>query len=579
MSQTPSRRTGPPYRAALAALLIAACHHDSVSGPGGTTGVACGDASAIRLSPNEATTRVCGGGRVITLSGGAKYLIVPQFATGSPAAGVADVPVAYRIGVTANAPTAAVSASLMPKPPASAASPPMQQRFDDALRDNARREAASAGWRTVTPRAAGAIRGVAAALPDVGSLRDFHVLVGSLGTLTSASISARLSYVGANLLLYVDTLAPVGGFTSSQLQSFGQYFDQTLYQLDVAAFGAPADIDGNGHVIMLLSPSVNQLTSAAQCRTSGYVAGYFNGSDFGSSTSSNRGEIFYSVVPDPGGTLSCPHTVANLLASVPATFLHELQHLISFSQHVVVQGGPPEEGWLDEGLSIRGEELGSEYFETKFPPPTGRTNPSQLFPDSSQGFVSGFLSDSYSYLLLPDTASATLHSDSDNGFAWRGSDWLLIHWLGDLKGNGVFTALERTRNTGIANIASAAGESFASLFGDFSLALWTDSLPGIPRSSIPARDRFKSRNLRQLYQRLFDTGGGSPSFPRAYPVAPVTLTTTTPMSASMVPGTMAFYIFDLTSATSDVAIQFATPAGAAFASNLHAQVSIYRLPN
>src|SRR5512143_3840578 len=579
MSQTPSRRTGPPYRAARAALLIAACHHDSVSGPGGTTGVACGDASAIRLSPNEATTRVCGGGRVITLSGGAKYLIVPQFATGSPAAGVADVPVAYRIGVTANAPTAAVSASLMPKPPASAASPLLQQRFDDALRDNARREAASAGWRTVTTRAAGAIRGVAAALPDVGSLRDFHVLVGSLGTLTSASISARLSYVGANLLLYVDTLAPVGGFTSSQLQSFGQYFDQTLYQLDVAAFGAPADIDGNGHVIMLLSPSVNQLTSAAQCRTSGYVAGYFNGSDFGSRTSSNRGEIFYSVVPDPGGTLSCPHTVSNLLGSVPATFLHELQHLISFSQHVVVQGGPPEEGWLDEGLSIRGEELGSEYFETKFPPPSGRANPSQLFPDSSQGFVSGFLSDSYSYLLRPDAASATLHPDSDNGFAWRGSDWLLIHWLGDLKGNAVFTALERTRNTGIANIASAAGEPFASLFGDFSLALWTDSLPGVPRSSIPARDRFKSRNLRQLYQRLFDTGGGSPSFPRAYPVAPATLTTTTPMSASMVPGTMAFYILDLTSATSDFAIQFATPAGAAFASNLHAQVSIYRPPN
>jgi hypothetical protein len=230
-------------------------------------------------------------------------------------------------------------------------------------------------------------------------------------------------------------------------------------------------------------------------------------------------------------------------------------------------------------LSIRAEELGSEYFEAKFPPPSGRASPAQLFPDSSQGFVSGLLSDSYTYLLRPDTASVTLHSDSDNGFAWRGSDWLLVHWLGDLKGKSIFTTLERSRNTGVANIAASAGESFSSLFGDFSLALWTDSLVGVPRASIPARDRFQSRNLRQLYQRLFDTGSGSPNFPRPYPVAPVSLTNIGPVSASMVPGTAAFYILDLTSTPSNLTIQFATPAGTPFTAAFHAQVSVYRLPN
>jgi hypothetical protein len=486
--------------------------------------------------------------------------------------------VAYQIGVPA-ASSAVAAASLVPRPASAPASVPLQQQFDDALLDRARRDAMSTSWRTATSRPTGANRSVAVAPPDVGSLRDFHVLVSGLQSFTSATISARLSYVGANILLYVDTLAPANGFTGSQLQSFGQYFDQTLYQLDVAAFGAPADVDGNGHVIMLLSPSVNQLTAAADCKTSGYVAGYFNGSDFGTSPSSNRGEVFYAVVPDPNGSLSCAHTVTNLLAAVPATFLHELQHLISFSQHVVVQGGAPEEGWLDEGLSIRAEELGSEYFEAKFPPPSGRASPAQLFPDSSQGFVSGLLSDSYTYLLRPDTASVTLHSDSDNGFAWRGSDWLLVHWLGDLKGKSIFTALERSRNTGVANIAASAGESFSSLFGDFSLALWTDSLVGVPRASIPARDRFQSRNLRQLYQRLFDTGSGSPNFPRPYPVAPVSLTNIGPVSASMVPGTAAFYILDLTSTPSNLTIQFATPAGTPFTAAFHAQVSVYRLPN
>jgi hypothetical protein len=277
--------------------------------------------------------------------------------------------------------------------------------------------------------------------------------------------------------------------------------------------------------------------------------------------------------------VSCAHSVTGLLNAVPATFLHELQHLISFSQHVVVHGGQPEEGWLDEGLSIRAEELGSEYFETKYPPPSGRTNPSQLFPDSSQGFVSGFLSDSYAYLLRPDTTTVTLHSDSDDGFAWRGGDWMLVHWLGDLKGKSLFTALDQSRNTGIANIAAAAGEPFATLFGDFSLALWTDSLPGIPRSAIPARDRFQSRNLRQIYQRLFDTNAQNPMVPRAYPVLPTVLTTTAPASATLVPGGMAFYTIDLTGTTGSVAIRFSTSAGSTFSQTLHPQVSVYRLPN
>jgi hypothetical protein len=563
----------------VALVCVAGCHHDSITDPNSPAGNACGNGSVVRLSPNQAATLVCGStGKVFTLSGGAKYLIVPQFATGSPAAGIVDVPVAYQIGVPTGS-SAVAAASLLPQQTSAPVPVPLQQQFDDALLDRARRDAMSSGWRTVTPRATTANRSVAVVAPDVGSLRDFHVLVSGLGSFTSATISARLSYVGANILLYVDTLAPANGFSGSQLQSFGQYFDQTLYQLDVAAFGAPADVDGNGHVIMLLSPSVNQLTGALDCRTNGYVAGYFNGSDFGSSPSSNRGEVFYSVVPDPNGTLSCAHTVTSLLAAVPATFLHELQHLISFSQHVVVQGGAPEEGWLDEGLSIRAEELGSEYFEAKFPPPSGRANPSQIFPDSSQGFVNGLLTDSYSYLLRPDTAAVTLHSDSDNGFAWRGSDWLLVHWLGDLKGKAIFTALERSRNTGVANIAAAAGESFASLFGDFSLALWTDSLPGVPRASIPARDRFQSRNLRQIYQRLFDTNAGSPLFLRPYPLVPTTLTANVPVSASMVPGTAAFYIIDMTSTSSNVTIQFATPAGTPFMAALYAQVSIYRLPN
>ena len=204
---------------------------------------------------------------------------------------------------------------------------------------------------------------------------------------------------------------------------------------------------------MLMTPVVNALVTSAECRDGSVIAGCFTGFDLGSkSPDSNQGEVFYTVAPDPGGVSSCAHTVADIELTVPGTFLHEMQHLINFSQHVVVHNAQDaEEGWLDEGLSIVAEELGSRYYEQKFPPPTGRTNPLQLFPDSSQGFIGGLLTYSYRYLLKPDTVTVTLHSDSDLGLAWRGSVCLLARWLGDLKGEGVYKRVEATAGPNVVS--------------------------------------------------------------------------------------------------------------------------------
>jgi hypothetical protein len=177
-------------------------------------------------------------------------------------------------------------------------------------------------------------------------------------------------------------------------------------------------------------------------------------------------------------------------------------------------------------------------------------------------------------LLKTDTATVTLHSDADGGIAWRGGDWLLARWLGDVKGTGIYKALVQSNLTGTANIASAAAESFDALFGDFSLALYTDSLPGVPKASIPQRNRFVVRNLRRMYQRLFDTSGGST--PRAFPILVTPLTGT--ITASMVPGTMAFYRLSTASGQGTVTIQFGASPGTPIADALHPQVSIFRLP-
>jgi hypothetical protein len=536
-----------------------------------------------------ATLRVdcSNGGTTVTFAGaGASYLIVPEFATDQAAFQL----LGYQLASGQLAPTASASRvgalaavggggapsgpGVVPPPRPTAA----QRAADRYLRAHDRQLALSPAFHASMVRARPLLVSPAAPAPPApGSLRDFQVL-SSFTSSTWATVTARLAYAGSDILLYVDTLAPAG-FDSTQLQTFGRYFDQTLLPIDTAAFGSPSDVDGNGRVIVLMSQVINADTPASTCTTQGYVAGFFDGEDFNgpSDPHSNQGEIFYSIVPDPNGQFSCAHSVTDMGSVVPAVFLHELQHLISFSQHVVLGGGAAEAGWLDEGQSIVAEELGSLYFEQQCPAPACRTDPAQLFPDSAQGFVQEFLYDSYQFALLPDTASITLESDADYGSSWRGGAWLLVRWLADQYGTGILRQLELGPAGGVADIEAATGQAFPVLFADFGLALYTDSLPGLPRSTAPAADRFATRNLRQLWARLYVTSGGAAGIPYAMPVQlfPVTTDTST---AVLYPGTVTYFRLDTPATSSAVTVRFAGPGGAAFAASLQPQLAVFRLP-
>src|SRR5947208_2358090 len=113
-----------------------------------------------------------------------------------------------------------------------------------------------------------------------------------------------------------------------------------------------------------MTPVVNSLVTNAECQAGGFVAGFADPADLDPTAAAqhNQGEIFYTVVADPNGALSCAHSVADVQSFLPGTFLHELQHLISFNQHVLIRGGNQEDLWLDEALSSFAEELGGRSF-------------------------------------------------------------------------------------------------------------------------------------------------------------------------------------------------------------------------
>lgn len=563
---------------ALSAVALAACSSERVAGPDGSL-AKCGanavfgtfgegapltDVAATNLPAAWRSAAGASALSVAPLSGAvvsypgpsaqfsdtaARYLVVPQY----PVQGSAPDSTLFRL--TAGSGAMAVAPSFVDQEGQATA----QGAFDLRLR---RIEATLPAGDQLS---AGPLRAAGAA-PD--SVRNFYVL-GSLDKNCFVQTQARLKYTGARVYVYED-IGVSSGFSASEYAKFGKLFDDVLYPIDTAAFGFPSDVDGNGHIIVLLSQKINQLTSRADCQTSGaYVAGYFFGYDLTNGAGSNRSEIFYSIAPDSTAQFSCAHRRGQVETQTPTTFIHEFQHMISYNQHVLMRKGASEVTWLNEGLSHIAEELGSKYYEAKYPAPSGRTNPAQLFPDSSQGFINPDLRNAYFYLLAPRHKSVTTFAALGT-LEERGAAWLFLRWLGDQKGDQIYRQLVETSKRGTDNVATVAGEPFPALFGDFGIATYTDSIDGVPRTAVPVRYRFTSRNTRQIFGRLFPT--------RPNPIATTQLGCTGAATQPMLQGTSTYFLTGGTAGCSGTRIDMTAADGSALPSSLLPQLAIFRLP-
>jgi hypothetical protein len=307
-------------------------------------------------------------------------------------------------------------------------------------------------------------------------------------------VTATARSVGNRVAIYVDNNAPAGGYSNPDLDRVRNLFDQYLYPIDTVAFGRESDIDGNGVVSVLLTPRVNALSP--DCNDTGRVIlGYFFGADLlprsSSNPGSNEAEVFFGLVPDPGNA-ACTITTDEANSRLPATFIHEFQHMISFNQHVLVRGGVSEDTWLNEGLSHFAEELG------------GRLIPNSECPSSTscaQEFLGlGDLSNAFEYLARPDSFFLIEPGNSTGSLEERGANWLFVRWLADhfgsdsIQGTSLTRALVNTNQIGSTNVASRTGVDFSILVGEWQLTNYLDDLPSF--SATGSRLRYKSWNFR-----------------------------------------------------------------------------------
>ena len=374
-------------------------------------------------------------------------------------------------------------------------------------------------WRGLNPRidlpSMEAARSPAAPAgpPAMGSQRTFKVC-SKLNCSSFANVTATVRALKSNVAIYVDNTAPSGGLDSAQLDTLATTFETRLYPADTAAFGRESDIDTNSVVMVLMTPTVNKLVTSSACSTTGFVAGFFFGADidpaFRNDSRSNKGEIFYSIVADPLGTLSCAHSTTSVQRLVPVTFIHEFQHMISFNQHVLVRPGDAEVLWLNEGFSHYAEELG------------GRTY-SPGTPEFSR-FTIGNLYNAYQYLdstqkrfLLPTAGIGSL--------AERGAAWLFVRYLVDRYSTdttvtswNVFTRqMLATTDVGAANIANRTGDTFTGVVTRWAIANWVSDLPGF---LAPAVLKYDSWKFRTTYASLHAQDPGN--FPKSFPLTPTT---------------------------------------------------------
>jgi hypothetical protein len=556
--------------AAVAAVLAAAAACSKSSGTTTPPVDTCTGAT-VTVATNQVATVPAASAPCVSLpADGSTYLVSPNMASENGPA----TPVGIEVG---SGPPAA--ADIMPQvtgdvvgmmPSLNAGPRGLREQFDFMLR---------ARERTFTPamRRPPVAMAITKSPPyHIGDTATFHVL----SSLTGSSYkldTALVSYIGNHIIIYLSIRAPAGGFTPSDLSALGTTFDTDLYGIDTLAFGAPSDIDGNGHVFVLLSPVVNSITPASQCATQGYISGYFDGTDLVNLPNSNSSEVFYSIVPDPSGTVSCTHATATVGSRMLGTFIHEFQHMISFNQHYLARGSQQEVTWLNEGMSHIAEELGSKFYEVLCPGPRClKTDPTQLFPDSSQGFIGGDLGNFYSYLQGTDTVSATIFSNGGT-LTERGAAWLFLRWLGDLKGETIYRKIDQTSLVGVPNIEAQAAESFPSLFGDWSLALYADSLPGYARATAPTRDRYQSRNLRALAYREYSINPAY--FPLPFPIQTRTLPLNGKVAATMFVGTMMHYKITMPSSGSEMRLHFAANGGGTLPAGYSAQISVFHCPS
>ena len=198
-----------------------------------------------------------------------------------------------------------------------------------------------------------------------GDMRTFYVDVTGLnldpkwqnamiqsGGRSALERPARRISQGSYIDLYLD--AEAQEFSDDVLDKLVRVANETIVPRNMQVIGAPTDVDGNGKVIVFLTPVLNGTQASGFTIMTDLFPNMadHDAPEESLNPFSNEGEVFYAFVPEDVGQ-------NGLLL---ATMAHELAHLIYFGNRIVEPSARRELAsapvtWFTEALAYLAEDL------------------------------------------------------------------------------------------------------------------------------------------------------------------------------------------------------------------------------
>ena len=390
--------------------------------------------------------------------------------------------------------------------------------------------------------AAGGARSLAAvAPPAVGDLVNYRMRRTLGNANTFDEVSFKVVYSGTKMVILEDRASPLAGTMDAEYVKLGEEFDQVMYD-QLLIFGDPlvvdSALDNNGRMLALFTPRVNNYTfNGVSNQILGFVTlcDFFprveltlpDGTVIPPCPSSNEGEAFYALIPDPAAGWS----IALWRRLIRGTLIHEAKHIDSYAWRYFYDASQLEETWLEEATAQQASEIWARNMYSRGVkqdigwadgPQCDYAPPSGACPDPAEGILHhfGFL---YNHYASPETKSILDDPFGALDVVIYGSSWSFMRYVTDTYGqseNGFLGSITQVQNDrGVANVVSKSGKPFSELLGMFSLASLADNHPDATLTD--PKLRLASWNSRNLFQNMSTSlvdGSGAPAYPLSWPL-------------------------------------------------------------
>jgi hypothetical protein len=366
----------------------------------------------------------------------------------------------------------------------------------------------------------------AAMIPATAAVGDtFQLSIAFTGSCAATPQHPMVVRVKSERSFIVTDPGPDGdGYTQAELDAKGAFIDQFIYARHEEFLGSFTDVDGNGRVVVVISPRINEI---------GGVLGFARGVDFfdpATCPQSNGGEFLYVIAPDPAAASNAAAFKANALADFPRLAAHEIAHVVQVGRRQTTSK-PGMPTWVTEGQAVLTEEYtamatlglqqgqnygrsvanvahgatGTFWFRTRFQDMLfyyGYTSATERKEGAPEGC--GWLS---SDRIHAGTSGICNYGRIPYGPAWSFHRYVADHYAHRVGGEAELNrAVVELQTVSLATVANLVGENYRDLLAGWAATLWTDGRG----SGYEPLLTFPSWNLRDIENSYVATGHLTP---------------------------------------------------------------------